>query len=75
VETIHIVQPFARARASLVPAAAQQFSSPDAAATRAEVIAPQYAGVVAYSMDVDEAGGEYGTPRILFRKGDVPDLD
>ena len=57
------------------PAAAQQFSSPDAAAARAEIIAPQYAGVVAYSMDVDEAGGGYSTPRVLFRAGEVPELE
>lgn len=58
-----------------MPAAAQQFSSPDAAATRAEIIAPQYAGIVAYSMDVDEAGRKYSTPRMLFRAGEVPDIE
>lgn len=51
-ETIHVVQPFTRTRAgSLVPSLAQQFSTPQAATARAEVIASEYAGIVAYSMD------------------------
>ena len=42
---------------------------------RAETIAPQYAGVVAYSMDLDEVGGESSTPRVLFCAGEVPELE
>ena len=74
-ETIHIVQPFTRTRSGLLPSLAQQFNSPEAAAERAEVIAGEYAGVVAYSMDVDEIAGDYGTPKILFKAGDVPDME
>lgn len=74
-ETIHIVQPFLRVRSGLVPSLAQQFSTADAAARRAEMVAADYAGIVAYSMDVDEVGGEYGTPVVHFKAGDVPDLD
>lgn len=74
-ETIHIVQPFTRVRSHLMPALAQQFSSADAAAWRAGIIANDYAGIVAYSMDVDEDGGEYSDPIVLFKAGEVPELD
>ena len=73
-ETIHIVQPFDRVRNGLKPGQVAQFKTADEAARRAALMAGKHAGVVAYSMDVDEESGDYGTPRVLFESGDVPEL-
>lgn len=75
-ETIHIVQPFARpARQGFMPKLPQQFATAEEAAQRAEVIASSYAGVIAYSMDVDEDAGEYSDPRVLARYGELPEFE
>jgi len=74
-ETVHIVQPFTRAESQgLLPKLALQFTDPDEASARAAAIACQYAGVIAYSMDVDEDDGAYSEPRVLLQIGDVPEL-
>lgn len=73
-ETIHVVQPFDRVKNALKPAAVLQFKSAEEAARKAERLADKHAGIVAYSMDVDEDSGEYSKPRVLFESGDVPEL-
>lgn len=73
-ETIHVVQPFERVRNGLKPGHVLQFKTADEAARRAERLADKHAGIIAYSMDVDEDSGDYGTPRVLFKSGDVPEL-
>ncbi len=73
-ETIHIVQPFDRENGGLIPGKVLQFKTAEEAARRASRLADKHAGIVAYSMDVDEEGGDYGTPRVLFQAGDVPEL-
>lgn len=73
-ETIHVVQPFDRVGTVLKPSQVLQFKTADEAARRAGRLADKHAGVVAYSMDVDEDSGDYGTPCVLFQAGDVPDL-
>ncbi|HEY8587291.1 MAG TPA: hypothetical protein VIL60_11290 [Rhodanobacter sp.] len=73
-ETIHVVQPFERVRNGLKPGQVLQFKTADEAARRAERLADKHAGIIAYSMDVDEDSGDYGTPRVLFKSGDVPEL-
>jgi hypothetical protein len=73
-ETIHVVQPFDRGKNGLIPSQVLQFKTADEAARRAGLLAGKHAGIVAYSMDVDEDSGDYGTPRVLFESGDVPEL-
>lgn len=73
-ETIHVVQPFDRAKDGLKPGAVLQFKTADEAARRAGLLADKHVGVIAYSMDVDEDSGDYGTPRVLFESGEVPEL-
>jgi hypothetical protein len=73
-ETIHLVQPFDRTRGGLMPRLVLQYKSADEAARRAGLLAEQHAGVIAYSMDVDEDGGDYSAPRVLFEAGEVPEL-
>ena len=73
-ETIHVVQPFDRVKKGLMPRQVLQFKTGDEAARRAGLLADKHAGIVAYSMDVDEDGGDYSVPRILFQAGDVPEL-
>ena len=48
--------------------------SEERAIRTAKALAPKHAGVIAYSMDVDEESGDYGTPRVLFESGEVPEL-
>lgn len=73
-ETIHVVQPFDRVKRGLKPGQVVQCKTADEAARKAERLADKHAGVVAYSMDVDEDSGEYSTPRVLFEAGEVPEL-
>lgn len=73
-ETIHVVQPFDRVKNGLKPSQVLQFKTADEAKRRAGLLANKHAGVIAYSMDVDEESGDYGTPRVLFESGDVPEL-
>lgn len=73
-ETIHVVQPFDQGNKGLVPGQVSQYKSADEAARRAERLADKHAGIIAYSMDVDEESGEYSKPRVLFKCGDVPEL-
>jgi len=73
-ETIHVVQPFDRVKNGLKPSQVLQFKTADEAKRRAGLLADKHAGVVAYSMDVDEDSGDYGAPRVLFESGDVPEL-
>ena len=73
-ETVHVVQPFDQVNNSLKPGQVLQFKTADEAARRAGRLADKHAGVIAYSMDVDEESGDYGTPRVLFESGDVPEL-
>lgn len=37
-------------------------------------LADKHAGVIAYSMDIDEEGRDYGAPRVLFQAGKLPEL-
>ena len=73
-ETIHVVQPFDRGKKGLVAAQVSQYKTADEAARRAGRLADKHVGIIAYSMDVDEDSGDYGTPRVLFQSGEVPDL-
>lgn len=73
-ETIHVVQPFDYGKNGLVAGAVLQFNSAAEAARRAERLADKHAGIIAYTMDVDEDTGDYSTPIVLFKSGEVPDL-
>jgi hypothetical protein len=73
-ETIHVVQPFDRQKGGLIPRMASQRATGQEAALLAQRLASNHAGVVAYSMDVDEEAGDYGDPRVLFTAGEVPEL-
>ena len=73
-ETIHVVQPFDRVKNGLKPGQVLQFKTADEAARRARLMADKHAGIVAYSMDVDEESGDYGAPLVLFQSGEVPEF-
>lgn len=73
-ETVHVVQPFDRVKQGMKPGQVLQFKTADEAKRRAGLMADKHAGIVAYSMDVDEDSGDYGTPRVLFQAGEVPEL-
>jgi hypothetical protein len=74
-ETIHLVQAFSRGkRGALVADKPQQYKTAEEAERRAGRMVDGVAGVMAYSMEVDEESGDYGTPKVLFSAGEVPDL-
>jgi len=74
-ETIHLVQAFSHSkRGVLVADKPQQYKTAQEAARRAERMVDSVAGVLAYSMEVDEESGDYGSPKVLFSAGEVPEL-
>lgn len=60
----------------LVPAFdPRQVDTEERAKRDGRLMADQYAGVVAWSREADPAIGEYGPPVIIFRSGEVPELE
>jgi hypothetical protein len=41
----------------------------------AQTLAGRHAGVIAWSREANPQIGEYGEPTILFKHGDVPDME
>jgi len=54
---------------------ARQMQSADAAVRFAKMIESEHAGVIAWSREANPAVGEYGEPTILYRAGDVPEME
>ena len=52
-----------------------EFQSEDRAIRAAKEMASIHAGVIAWSREAKPDIGEYGEPTILFKHGDVPDMD
>lgn len=53
----------------------RQMQSEDAAMRLAKTIESEHAGVIAWSREANPAIGEYGEPTILYRAGEVPDME
>ncbi|UXN58427.1 hypothetical protein [Phyllobacterium zundukense] len=72
-----VVVAFSRAgNGQLVPAYdPMQFDTPEEATRMARYLSVKCAGVVAWVRDAQPDAGEYGPPTILFRSGDVPELE
>ncbi|HEY6630940.1 MAG TPA: hypothetical protein VIZ90_05785 [Rhizobiaceae bacterium] len=61
---------------SLVPVyGPAQEQSEDRAVRIARKLAENHDGVIAWSREANPAIGEYGEPTILFRAGDIPDME
>lgn len=52
-----------------------EFQSEDRAIRAAKEMADIHAGVIAWSREAQPDIGEYGEPTVLFRDGDVPDME
>lgn len=60
----------------LIPAfEPRQIDTEEKAMRIARSMAPEYAGVLAWSRDADPSIGEYGPPTILFQHGEIPDME
>lgn len=60
----------------LVPAwDAREMPDERRAVRRAREIAHLHAGVIAWSREMNAAAGEFGPSEVLYRHGEVPDLD
>lgn len=53
----------------------RQFDSEERAIREARKIAPDHTAVVAWSREADPDLGEYGPPKVLFRQGNIPDME
>lgn len=75
--TLHVLMAFERSEdGELRPAfEAQQMPSEHAAITRAKLMSRSYAGVIAWSRPAKPDEGEFGEPVVLYRHGDVPDME
>jgi hypothetical protein len=72
--TYYVVQAFDEDdEGNLIPRQAQQATSSDAAKRAALVLAPEAAGVIAFSRTGDPEEGEYSAPTIIHQAGRVPD--
>jgi len=53
----------------------RQMQSEDAAVRLSKMVESEHAGVIAWSREANPAIGEYGEPTILYRHGDVPEME
>lgn len=53
----------------------RQIDTEERATREARLLATSYPSVVAWSREADPDIGEYGPPVILFKQGDLPDLE
>lgn len=53
----------------------RQIDTEDRAIREAKLLATSHPSVVAWSRDADPDIGEYGLPVILFKHGELPDLE
>lgn len=60
----------------LVPAfEPRQVDTEERAIREARLLASHYAGVMAWSRDADPTLGDYGPPTILFKAGELPEME
>ncbi|PWE56398.1 hypothetical protein DEM27_08345 [Metarhizobium album] len=69
-----IVMTYRKNRGNLVPGEMRQASNPISAERIAGAMAPRFAGVAAYAVQVDEETGDMTEPRLLARHGEIADL-
>lgn len=53
----------------------RELQSEDRAKREAGTLAARYAGVIAWSREAAPDTGDYGEPTVLFRHGQVPDME
>lgn len=69
-----VVQPFRKDEdGMLVAGEPQQAQSEDQARRRAQKIAPEFDGVIAFARSGDQSIGEYEPAKIIAKLGAVPD--
>jgi len=49
--------------------------SESSAIMRAKLMAPTHVGVIAWAREADMALGIYGEPEMLYKHGEIPDLE
>lgn len=73
-EKVHVVQAFRWREGYLAARPPLQFKNSERATLHASEVAADYAGVIAYSMTINEDAGDYSDPEIHFQAGLVPEL-
>ena len=71
-ETLHLVQTFRKEGRALKADPQQRFRTPEGAVATAKRLSERKAGVVAYSIEVDNEADFASEPVVLFRAGQVP---
>lgn len=70
----HIVIPYRRIRAGLVPGEMRAASNAESARRIAGAMSDRFVGVAAYTVFVDTETGDMTSPALLIQHGDVPEL-
>lgn len=70
----HIVIPYRRARAGMVPGEMRQASNPESARRIANAMSDRFEGVAAYSVFVDSETGDMTSPSLIASHGTIPEL-
>lgn len=71
-QTDHFVQTFKKQRGRLVPGQPQKFKTPDQARIRGLKASDSAIGVVVFSVTGEPEFGEFESPVVLARYGEVP---
>lgn len=69
-----IVLPYRKVRGNLVAGEMRQASNAVSAEKIAGAMASRFAGVAAYSVEVDEESGDMTSPRLLAQFGEIAEL-
>ena len=71
----YCVQPYERKGQRLSSSPLRTFDYPDLALRSAKRMAGKAAGVVAYSREGDGEYDDWGTPLVIARHGDLPEIE
>lgn len=73
--TQYVVVPYRMANGGLIAGQVRQASTNIGAINLAQAMADKAAGIAAYEVIIDTETGEMDAPCILWKCGDVPELD
>ncbi|WP_117193357.1 hypothetical protein [Rhizobium terrae] len=69
-----IVLPFKKVRGTIAPGEMRAASNAASAEKIARAMAERFAGVAAYSVQVDMESGDMSDPKVLWQSGEIADI-
>lgn len=70
----HIIIPYRKTKGGMVPGEMRPASNPESARRIATAMAQRFAGVAAYTVQVDTETGDMTDPALIIKHGTVPEL-